>query len=239
MRMASTWSTTPARRAVIAAPESRATISSMPVPTNGASARRSGTAWRCMFEPISARLASSFSRNGISEAATDTSCFGETSIRSTLRRRVQHEVAALAGGDEVVDEAAVLVEVGVRLGDGVAHLLGRRHVLHLVGDLAVPDVPVGGLDEAVLVDAREARERVDQADVRAFRRLDRAHPAVVGRVHVADLEAGALAGQAARPERREAALVGDLGERVGLVHELARAATSRRTRAPPPPPAWR
>ena len=37
-----------------------------------------------MFEPISARLASSFSRNGISEAATETSCFGETSIRSTF-----------------------------------------------------------------------------------------------------------------------------------------------------------
>ena len=69
---------------MIAAPQSRATISSMPVPTNGASARSSGTAWRCMFEPISARLASSFSRNGISEAATDTSCFGDTSIRSTL-----------------------------------------------------------------------------------------------------------------------------------------------------------
>ena len=41
------------------------------------------------------------------------------------------------------------------------------------------------------------------------------------RVDVADLEAGALAGQTAGPERREAALVRDLRERVGLVHELA------------------
>jgi hypothetical protein len=57
-----------------------ATISSMPVPTKGASACRSGTAWRCMFEPMSARFASSFSRNGISEAATETSCFGDTSM---------------------------------------------------------------------------------------------------------------------------------------------------------------
>jgi hypothetical protein len=40
-------------------------------------------------------------------------------------------------------------------------------------------------------------------------------------VHVAHLEAGALARQTARPERREAALVRDLRERVGLVHELA------------------
>jgi hypothetical protein len=29
-----------------------------------------------MFEPISARFASSFSRNGMSDAATETSCFG-------------------------------------------------------------------------------------------------------------------------------------------------------------------
>ena len=81
----------------------------------------------------------------------------------------------------------------------------------------------GRLDEAVLVDAGKGRERVDQADVRAFRRLDRADTAVVGRVHVADFEAGTLAGQTARPKRRETTLVRDLGERVGLVHELAEA----------------
>ena len=40
------------------------------------------------------------------------------------------------------------------------------------------------------------------------------------RVHVAHLEAGALARQAARPKRRETPLVGDLRQRVGLVHEL-------------------
>jgi hypothetical protein len=68
----------------MAAPLSRATASSMPVPTSGASAVISGTAWRCMLEPMRARLASSFSRNGMSEAATDTSCFGDTSMRSTF-----------------------------------------------------------------------------------------------------------------------------------------------------------
>jgi hypothetical protein len=52
----------------------------MPVPTSGFSARRVGTAWRCMLEPISARLASSCSRNGISAAATDTIWRGETSM---------------------------------------------------------------------------------------------------------------------------------------------------------------
>ncbi len=81
IRVASTWSITPARRAIIAAPESRATTASIPVPTKGASDCSKGTAWRCMLEPIKARLASSFSKNGISEAATETNCLGETSIK--------------------------------------------------------------------------------------------------------------------------------------------------------------
>ena len=56
---------------------------SMPVPISGGSGFSSGTAWRCMFEPIRARLASSCSRNGISAVATDQIWVGETSIRST------------------------------------------------------------------------------------------------------------------------------------------------------------
>ena len=42
----------------------------------------------------------------------------------------------------------------------------------------------------------------------------------MGRVHVAHLEAGALARETAGAERRETTLVRDLGERVRLVHEL-------------------
>ncbi|CFP61306.1 Uncharacterised protein [Bordetella pertussis] len=79
-RSASTWSTTPPRSACTVVPESTATVRSTPVPTSGFSGRRQGTAWRCMLAPISARLASSCSRNGISDAATDTICDGATSM---------------------------------------------------------------------------------------------------------------------------------------------------------------
>ena len=80
MRLASTEATTPASSATTTIFESRATRSSMPVPTNGASDWSSGTPWRCMFEPMSARLASSCSRNGIMPAAIEITCFGETSM---------------------------------------------------------------------------------------------------------------------------------------------------------------
>ena len=83
IREASADSTTPSRFATTVTPESRATTASMPVPMSGASVRMSGTAWRCMLDPMRARFASSFSRKGISDAATDTSWFGDTSIMST------------------------------------------------------------------------------------------------------------------------------------------------------------
>ena len=134
--------------------------------------------------------------------------------------RREHHFAGDAADDEFVDETAVLVELGVGLRDVVLGLFHRRQVDDVVGQLAVHDLAVRAFDEAVLVDAREGGQRVDQTDVRAFRRLDRADAAVMRRVHVAHFEAGALAGQTARSKRRKTALVGDLRQRVGLVHEL-------------------
>ncbi len=59
------------------------------------------------------------------------------------------------------------------------------------------DLAVGGLDETVLVDASESGEAADEADVGAFRSLDWADTAVVAEVHVANVEAGAVTGEAA------------------------------------------
>ncbi len=92
--------------------------------------------------------------------------------------------------------------------------------MHEVEHVAVLDLAVRRLDEPELVDPRVAAQRADEADVRTFRRLNRADAPVVRRVDVADLEPGALARQTAWPERRETPLVRDLGQRVGLVHEL-------------------
>ncbi len=99
-------------------------------------------------------------------------------------------------------------------------LLHRRQIDDLVGHLIVDDAAVWCFDEAVLIDPAERREAVDQADVRPFGSLDRADPAIMGRMNVANFEAGALPGKTARPERRHAALVGHFGQRVGLIHEL-------------------
>ena len=77
-------STKPFLLATIVTPESKATSDSIPVPTKGDSGFNRGTACLIMLEPINALFASSFSKNGIRAAATDTSCLGETSIKSML-----------------------------------------------------------------------------------------------------------------------------------------------------------
>ena len=123
--------------------------------------------------------------------------------------------------DEFLGEAPVFIEVHGRLGDDMRSLDERRHVLHLIRDLAVPDDAVRSLDEAVLVHPRVGGQGRNETDVRAFRRLDRAETTVVGAVHVADVESSALAGQTTRSKCRKAPLVGDLGQWVRLVHELA------------------
>ena len=77
---ADTFSTTPSLLAVIVIPESLAARYSIPVPTSGDSGINKGTACLCMFDPIKERFTSSCSKKGIIAAATDTNCFGETSI---------------------------------------------------------------------------------------------------------------------------------------------------------------
>ena len=73
-------STIPSRLATIVTPESKATSLSIPVPTSGDSGFNNGTACLIMFDPINALFASSFSKNGIKDAATETNCFGDTSM---------------------------------------------------------------------------------------------------------------------------------------------------------------
>ena len=136
---------------------------------------------------------------------------------------------AAAHEDAVLGEATLGVDRGVGLGDDVLLFLVGGQVADLVGHLAVDDRAVRRLDEAVLVDPGVRGQGADEADVRALGRLDRAHAAVVRRVDVSHLEAGALTREATWPEGRQAALVGQARQRVVLVHELAQLRWCRRT----------
>jgi hypothetical protein len=71
--------------------------------------RSTGTAWRDMLAPISARFASSCSRNGTSEAATETICAGDTSMYWMVSAG-QDRFTLFTRGDQVTGQAAFGVE---------------------------------------------------------------------------------------------------------------------------------
>ena len=105
-------------------------------------------------------------------------------------------------------------------GSLVLHVGG--HILHGVRDEAglLVHLPEGGLHKAVLIDLGVRGQVVDEADVGTFGGLDGAHPAVMAVVHVPDVEGGPLPAQAAGAQGGDAALVGQLGQGIVLVHEL-------------------
>ena len=152
------------------------------------------------------------------------------SDRDDLRRRNVHVLHALGAAQnrlavftrrhQLAGQLAVFVQQCIGLGNHVLAFFNGRQVVDLVSDLGVNDAAVRCLDETVFVQARIQGQRVDQADVRTFRRFNRADAAVVRDVNVAYFEAGALAGQTTGAKGRNTALVGDLGQRIGLVHEL-------------------
>ena len=119
-----------------------------------------------------------------------------------------------ANGHAFIDDSVAVFRVdhgaGYHTAPEIVRVLGKFPSHHAIG----------GLDETELVDAGIGGQRTEQADVGAFRRLDGADAAIVREVNVAHVETGPLPGQAAGAQGREAALVGQLGQRVGLVHEL-------------------
>ncbi len=93
-----------------------------------------------------------------------------------------------------------------------------NRILHL--HLAILNLAVRCFDEAHLIDLRMNTKRGDQPDVRPFRRLDGTQATIVRIVHIANLKACAFAGKTTWPERRHSALVSNLRQRIGLIHEL-------------------
>ncbi|OQA41674.1 MAG: hypothetical protein BWY50_01748 [Spirochaetes bacterium ADurb.Bin315] len=101
-------------------------------------------------------------------------------------------VTAMAHRHFLIEELAILVKSGARLGDVVFFFIVGIEEAVLVGDLSVDDPSIGRLKKTVAVDSGIVRQGDDQADVRPLGGLDRTDSPIVGVVDVADLEAGAV-----------------------------------------------
>src|SRR5581483_5418908 len=190
MRSESTESMMPLRLASTTAPESRAVTPSMPVPTNGACARSSGT--DCRYKLFRTHV------DVIDFLSAD-----------------QHEVPGLPGVDQVRHDLSAVIKFDVRLCDDVTVLLPGREVeregfnigrafaplfqisvrlldfvlLQVIADviIAIAGIedsdeiqhtpiaytPIRRFDEPVIVDPCIAAQGRDQTDVGTFRGLNR------------------------------------------------------------------
>ena len=144
-------------------------------------------------------------------------------ILDAVRAR-QHEFAVVASGNQFLRQTTFIIHLGIGLSNDVAAFFNRRQIGNLLRRDAVDHLAVRRFQEPVFVEAGVKGKRVDQTDVRTFRRFNRAHTAVVRRMHVAHFKAGAFAGQTARTESGNTALMGNFRQRVGLVHELRKLA---------------
>ena len=131
-----------------------------------------------------------------------------------------------------MDEMAFLIQGLVGLGHHEVIFLVRGQVYNLIRYPWIGRVrglihhTVRRLDEAVLVHPCIGCQGVDQTDVRTFRRLDGTHTTVMCIVYVTYLESGTVPGQTARSQGGQTALMGQLCQRVILVHELGQLGTS-------------
>ncbi len=87
-------------------------------------------------------------------------------------------------------------------------------------NLAVGNLTVRSFDKSEIVNLCINAKRRNQTDIRAFRGLDRTQTAIMGIVHVTNLETCTLTRQTAGAQSRQTALMGDFSQRVRLVHEL-------------------
>ena len=128
----------------------------------------------------------------------------------------------VTGSDALIDEPLVLVQGLVSLSDDQLILLISSEVAHIISDAMVflINTAIRSLHETELVHTGIGSQGADQTDVRSFRGLNRAHTAVMGVMNIANLETCAFAGQAARAQGRQTALMGKLRQGVMLIHEL-------------------
>ena len=131
----------------------------------------------------------------------------------------------------VADKVAVLIQRFVGLchheivffvGSQVYDFIGYSGILRI----RLVHLTVRSLHKSILIDSRIRRQRVDQTNVRTFRRFNGTHSSVMGIVNIADLEPGTVSGETAWSQCGQTSLMCQLGQRIILIHKLRQLGTS-------------
>ncbi len=139
-------------------------------------------------------------------------------------RRAERIVFPLSAGDHLVYKSTLLGEWSVGLSDVVTLFDVRCQIDEVIANFSVVYLTIRGFQKAVRVHTTVRTHGNNKTNVRTFRGLNRTHSTIVAVVNVPNLEAGSFPGKTARPQRVQSSLVGQFGQRVGLIHELGKLA---------------
>ncbi len=128
----------------------------------------------------------------------------------------------MAAIDFRILKMAFLIQRFICLRHDIVVLYISSHINNVAGNNAslFINTAIRCLYKAILIDTGKSSKVRNQADVRAFRCLNRAHTAVMGIVHITHFKSCTITGQAPGAESRETALMCQLSKRICLVHEL-------------------
>ena len=121
-----------------------------------------------------------------------------------------------------IDEFSVFIEFDGSVSDNHLVFGASIDVDDLFSYLSVFNDAIRRFDKAIIVDSGVSRKVKNETDVAALRGFDGTDATVMGRVGIADIEAGAFASQTARAHRRKTAFMRKFRERVSFVHELGK-----------------
>ncbi len=130
--------------------------------------------------------------------------------------------------DKLIVELTLLIDRGRGLSDNKIGFVNRRQVFDLISHLAVNHLPIRRLEKAVTVGTSIGCQGVDQTNIWTLGCLNRTHTTIMRRVYVADFKTGAFPCQTAWAQCRHATFVGDLRQRVVLVHKLGQLAGAKK-----------
>ena len=126
-----------------------------------------------------------------------------------------------------------VIQLLIRLRNMITIFFICRHINNFIRNTRILRIrfvhlPVRSLNKSIFIDSCIRCQRVNQSDVRSFRRLNRTHSSVMGIVYVTDLESGTVTGQTTRSQSRQTTFVSQLRQRVVLIHELRQLGTSKK-----------
>ena len=144
-----------------------------------------------------------------------------------FRTDAQNVVLA-AGRNTFAEEVPVIVQGFVGLRHDIFIFFVRSQIFNFIGNAFICFVyfAVRRFNKTELIDNRKSGKGTDQTDVGTFRGLNRAHASIMGVVNVTDFIAGPFTGQTAGSQCRKTAFVGQLCQRIVLVHKLGKLAAA-------------